>query len=100
MQTKDKILSVLKNLKPKYEKEGVVLLGLFGSYAQGRQTDLSDIDIVYRLNYDKFSKKYADGFSKLLRLDAIKEDLEKRLKTKVDFLPDKNKIILDEVLYV
>jgi len=100
MQTKDKILSVLKNLKPKYEKDGVVLLGLFGSYAQGRQTDLSDIDIVYRLNYDKFSKKYKDGFSKLLRLDAIKEDLEKRLKTKVDFVPDKNKIILDEVLYV
>jgi len=100
MQTKDKILSVLKNLKPKYEKDGVVLLGLFGSYAQGRQTDLSDIDIVYRLNYDKFSEKYRDGFSKLLRLDAIKEDLEKRLKTKVDFVPDKNKIILDEVLYV
>ncbi len=100
MQTKDKILSVLKNLKPKYEKDGVVLLGLFGSYAQGSQTDLSDIDIVYRLNYDKFSKKHKDGFSKLLRLDAIKEDLEKRLKTKVDFVPDKNKTILDEVLYV
>ncbi len=100
MYTQKKILSTLKKLKPMYESEGVLLLGLFGSYAQNKQTSFSDIDIVYHLNYDKFSQKYKDGFSKLLRLDEIKKDLENRFKTKVDFISDKNKTILDKAIYV
>lgn len=100
MHTKKSILSILKKLKPQYESEGVLLLGIFGSYAQNKQTNFSDIDIVYHLNYDKFSQKYKDGFSKLLRLDEIKKDLEKKFKTKVDFISDNNKNILDEAIYV
>lgn len=49
------ILSKLKELKPTYEKEGLILLGLFGSYAQDTQTKFSDIDLAYKLDYDKFS---------------------------------------------
>lgn len=91
---------MLKKLKPKYESEGILLLGLFGSYAQNTQTPLSDIDILYHLDYEKFSQKYQDGFSKLIRLDEIKKDLENQFKTKVDFVSDNNKDLLQKALYV
>ncbi|MFW9618298.1 MAG: nucleotidyltransferase family protein [Sulfurospirillum sp.] len=100
MHTRRSLLSMLKRLKPKYEREGIVILGLFGSYAQNKQTPFSDIDIIYHLDYEKFSQKYQDGFSKLLRLDEIKQDLENQLKTRVDFVPDNNKALLQKALYV
>lgn len=100
MHTKKSLLSMLKKLKPKYESEGILLLGLFGSYAQNTQTPLSDIDILYHLDYEKFSQKYQDGFSKLIRLDEIKKDLENQFKTKVDFVSDNNKDLLQKALYV
>ncbi|VAY86240.1 hypothetical protein MNB_ARC-1_899 [hydrothermal vent metagenome] len=52
---------LINNLKPKsiHEKERLALLGLFGSYIKDTQTQYSDIDIVYKLNYDKiFTKIY------------------------------------------
>ena len=52
------ILSKLKKLKPTYEKEGLILLGLFGSYAKETQNSFSDIDIAYKLDYDKFSQNF------------------------------------------
>ncbi len=97
--TKSAILSKLKELKPSYEKEGLLLLGLFGSYAKDTQDDFSDIDIAYKLDYDKFSQKYKDGFSKLLRIDDIKEELQQTFKTKIDFVPD-NKTLLKDIVYV
>ena len=100
MYTKENLLTMLKKLKPKYESEGILLLGLFGSYAQNKQTPFSDIDIIYHLDYEKFSQKYQDGFSKLIRLDEIKKDLENQFKTKVDFVSDNNKDLLQKALYV
>ncbi|HIP55997.1 MAG TPA: nucleotidyltransferase domain-containing protein [Arcobacter sp.] len=97
---KDQILNQLKILKPIYEKEGLTLLGLFGSYAKNTQTKYSDIDIVYRLDYDKFSQKYIGGFSKLLRIDDIKKELESTFSKQVDFIPDTNKNITQDLIYV
>ena len=74
MYKKDEIIIKLKKLKPIYEKEGLILLGLFGSYAKDTQTQFSDIDIAYRLDYDKFSQKYIGGFAKLLRIDDPRGD--------------------------
>ena len=71
---RDEIVSTLNKLKPQYEKEGVILLGLFGSYAKNQQTKFSDIDIAYKLDYEIFLKTYRDGFLKLLRLDDIKKN--------------------------
>ena len=83
MLTKNNILFTLKKIKPQYESEGVSLLGLFGSYATNKQTDFSDIDILYHLDYyDKFSKKYSDGFSKLIRLNEIKKIWRVNLRQK------------------
>lgn len=97
---KEEILSKLKELKPMYEKEGIIIVGLFGSYAKNRQTQYSDIDIAYKLDYDKFSQKYKDGFSKLLRIDDIKNELYEIFKIKVDFVSDNNKSILKDIAYV
>jgi predicted nucleotidyltransferase len=100
MSDKNSILSTLKKLKPIYEKEGLVLLGLFGSYARDTQTRFSDIDIAYKIDYDKFSSKYKDGFSKILRIDEIKKELQETFHTRVDLVPDSNKSILKELINV
>ena len=70
---KEEILNKLKEIKPLYEKEGLEILGVFGSYAKDTQDEFSDIDIAYRLDYNKFSQKYVDGFSKLLRIEEMKQ---------------------------
>lgn len=97
---KEEILNKLKELKPIYQKEGLEILGIFGSYANNTQTKYSDIDIAYKLNYDKFSKKYAGGFSKLLRINSIKEELQSIFKKEVDFIPDSNKKIMKDLIHV
>ena len=97
---KNEILSKLKELKPTYEKEGLVLLGLFGSYAKDTQTKFSDIDVAYRLDYDKFSLNYHGGFAKLLRIDAIKKELQTVFKIPIDLVPDSNKLILKDLINV
>ncbi|MEA3513504.1 MAG: nucleotidyltransferase domain-containing protein [Campylobacterota bacterium] len=100
MLNKNEIVLKLKELKPKYEQEGLILLGLFGSYARDNQNNFSDIDIAYKLDYDKFSQNYKDGFSKLLRIDDIKSELQQAFKTKIDFVPDSNRKLLKDIVYV
>ncbi|PPK58285.1 nucleotidyltransferase family protein [Malaciobacter marinus] len=100
MINKNDIVVKLKELKPKYEQEGLILIGLFGSYAKDNQNSFSDIDIAYKVDYNKFSQKYKDGFSKLLRIDAIKNELQETFKTKVDFVSDSNKKLLKDIVYV
>ena len=97
---KDEILTKLKELKPKYEKEGLILLGLFGSYAKDAQTKFSDIDVAYTLDYDKFSQNYKSGFAKLLRIDDIKKELQSIFKTSIDLVPDSNKSVVKDLLHV
>lgn len=96
----DDILLALKKLKPVYEEEGLTIIGLFGSFAKNTQSRFSDIDIAYTIDYDKFSTRYKDGFSKLIRIDDIKKELQSTLKTKVDFVPDSNKAVLEGIVYV
>ena len=97
---KNKILNKLKELKPIYQNEGLEILGVFGSYAKETNTKYSDIDIAYKLDYDKFSKKYIGGFSKILRINEIKDELKAIFKTEVDFVSDSNKKIMKDLIYV
>ncbi|WP_321311955.1 nucleotidyltransferase domain-containing protein [Halarcobacter sp.] len=97
---KEEIINKLKELKPIYQKEGLEIVGVFGSYAKDSNTDYSDIDIAYKLDYEKFSKKYIGGFSKLLRIDSIKDELQSIFKQPVDFVPDTNKEIMKDIVYV
>ena len=97
---KSDIVSTLHKLKPVYQEEGFILVGLFGSYARGTQSKFSDIDIAYKLDYDKFSQRYKDGFSKLLRIEDIKKELQSLFKKPVDLVPDNNKEILKDLINV
>jgi len=94
------ILQTLTEAKKQYQDEGFILLGLFGSYAKDTADRYSDIDLAYRIEYDKFSQKYKDGFSKLLRIDEIRKELEHTLHTKVDLVPDSNKKVTEGMIRV
>lgn len=78
--TKIEILQTLKTLKPKYQRDGLILVGLFGSFSRGEERADSDIDIVYEIEKDrKFSMfKYLKYLS----------DLERSLNHKVDLVRD------------
>ncbi len=52
----NQILKKLKELKPIYEKEGLIKITWAGSYAKNTQNEYSEIDIAYKLDYNKFSK--------------------------------------------
>jgi len=52
MNTED-VLNTLRQLKPVLKKEGITLLGVFGSYARGDYTAQSDVDILYDIDDPK-----------------------------------------------
>ncbi len=70
-KTKRMIVSVLK-------RNGVVKAGIFGSYARGEANKRSDIDILIEL---KKRKKFS-----LFDLVGLEQELEEKLKKKVDLL--------------
>jgi len=98
------ILRKLKKLKQKYEKDGFIIIGVFGSYARGESDNDSDIDILYELK-DEFYKRYP-GFKIYPVIDQIEEEIHSELLRRVD-LANMNalneigsKYILPEVVYV
>ncbi len=81
----DEILQTIRAFNRKYEKAGIRLMGVFGSYARDEATDFSDIDIAYRIDHTKF---YPDNaFKKLEAIQEIREKLERAFKRKVDLVP-------------
>ncbi len=84
--TREQILKKLNQIKPLYEKEGLSIVGLFGSFAKDSSDLFSDIDIAYRIDHQLFSHKFKDGFSKILRIADIKSELESTFKRRVDFI--------------
>ena len=104
--TKNEIINKLVLLKPMLKKEGITLLGIFGSYARGDYTKDSDVDILYKLdNVQEFIKKY-NGFSAFSKLGEIKNAISLAIDKPIDFV-DKNNLndigkvfILKELEYV
>ena len=70
-----KILNIISTLKHKYEPEGFVIIGVFGSVARGDDREKSDIDILYRCDTGP-SIKYSG-----LRFFALYEQVKKELET-------------------
>jgi len=98
------LIEKIRHLKNEYEKDGFIILGIFGSYARGDFKDNSDIDILYELK-DNFYKRYP-GFEIYTAIDKIEKRIQDELKRDVD-LANKNalneigcKYILPEVIYV
>jgi len=92
MLEKNEILSKLKQLKPTYEKEGLILIGLFGSYAKSNNTKYSDIDILYDTK---------QGITNLYdKKQFIKKSLEKIFNTKIDLASKKylKPYVKDEIM--
>ena len=106
MMNRNEVLQKLSTLKPLLREDGIVLLGIFGSYARNEQSDESDIDILYTLkNPRQFAKKHG-GFGAFSKLREIKEDLTKVLGKEIDFVEKSSlsrtgrKYILEELVDV
>jgi len=98
------ILDTITSLRHKYEPDGFIILGVFGSVARGDDREGSDIDILYRC--DAGSSQNYSGLRFFALYEQVKTDLENLLGRRVD-LADINglneigkKYILPEVLYV
>jgi predicted nucleotidyltransferase len=95
---------LLKILKEQLKTDGFIIDGIFGSYARDENTDNSDIDILYHLEKE-FYTKYS-GFIGFKKLDEIKNLISTTLNKKIDLAPKNNlsktaqKYILNEVEYV
>lgn len=100
MLYRDEIVAILKKLKLSYKEDGIILVGLFGSYAKDMQNKFSDIDIAYELDQDKLTQKYYGGFAKLLKIDSVRKELQSIFKKPVDFVPNANRNILKDIIYV
>jgi len=101
---KKKYKNAIEALKKRYAAEGFIILGIFGSFARGDETENSDIDILYEMT-ELFLGKYP-AWDAYARIEDIKAEIEAALGRKVD-LADKNalrevgkKYILPEVVYV
>lgn len=73
------ILAKMTLEKDKIKSKGVRKLGLFGSFAKGKQHKKSDIDIIVTFDYPNFDK-----YAELLIL------LEKMFKRKIDLVIESN----------
>ena len=80
------ITLLIAEKKKQYLQEGFEIIGIFGSYARGDANKYSDIDIAYKLDFDTFDKQFKGDFSKLLRIEEIKNELQKLLHLKVDLI--------------
>ncbi len=85
--TSKTIIETIKKEKNKLKEKGVKKIGLFGSYAKGKQRKKSDIDLL--VTFDKID---FDNYMELISL------LEKMLKRKVDLVIERN--LIPELNYV
>ncbi len=97
-ELKDKLEILKKNQGGVLADFGVKKIGIFGSFAKGKQTKKSDIDILV-----EFDKSKSIGFFKFIRLE---DKLSKKLRRKVDLVTKKalkpvmKQQVLKDVIYV
>jgi len=97
------IILSLRSLKSKYEKEGLIIEGLFGSYARGDTDKNSDIDILIHTE-PKFTQTY--GMRSIRRLNEIKQELSDYFNIPVDLASSSGmgqsakKFILEKAIYI
>ena len=88
MINKKEIIRTIEMNKLAMQEQGVIKLGLFGSFAKGKQHAKSDIDFLVRFD----NKDYGDQYFELL---FYLQDLFKR---KIDLIPEGN--LRKELRYV
>ena len=101
--TKDAVLSYLGELKEELQKEGIVELGLFGSYARGEAGVYSDIDIAIKRNETYLQDHSAYEYFTLI--DSIKSKISARFHRQSDLFDlgsdsSMKENILKDIIYV
>lgn len=103
MLKKEEIINYLKSVKSKYEKEGLYIKAIFGSYSRDEANENSDIDILVEAT-PKFASTY--GFRAIRRLKEIEAELSSKLGVPVDLADSSGmgktakKFIINKALYV
>jgi len=83
MSLQEEVLLFLKSIKSDLLNNGIKSIGLFGSIAKNKNTQNSDIDIVYETT-DKFINKYK-GWSAFTYLnDNLREKVKNKFNIDVD----------------
>jgi predicted nucleotidyltransferase len=90
---REKLIVELKKAKETYEKEGIHLIGIFGSYARDEADEFSDLDILYTLDRPRFHQNHSGGFAKLVRLEEVRNELNRRLHLPIDLVPLSDRFI-------
>lgn len=97
MKTLDDLKQILSQSKPLLQEQyRVTKLGIFGSYARGEQTTVSDVDIL--IDYEQAPT--------LFQLVELRDYLSERVGLKVDLVtknglkPRIQERILSEVIYL
>jgi predicted nucleotidyltransferase len=80
--TKEDILTYLKEIKPQLKEDGIISLGLFGSYAKGTQGVYSDIDVA--IEKDKDYLKTKNAYSYFEQVSKIQNLIQKKFGRKSD----------------
>lgn len=98
------ILEKIRQQKIKYAAEGLIILGVFGSFARDEETAESDLDLLFEID-DAFLDRYS-GWKACGRLEDIKEEISREIGKPID-MADRDaldeigrKFILPEVIYV
>ena len=92
MRTKDSLAKIKKIAVPILRKNNVIRAGIFGSFARGEAKNDSDVDILIKFR----------GRKNLLDLVGVKQELEEKMKRRVDVVTYKSihpllkEIILNE----
>jgi hypothetical protein len=76
MVQKSFILNHLKNIKEQYQLKGIVIVGIFGSFARDEASSSSDIDILYETK-----KGTKDIYDKKV---SLKDELKELFHTNID----------------
>ncbi len=95
--TQQELIEKLQLLKPVLKEEGIIILGIFGSYARNEQTPQSDVDILYDIDDPKAFAKRFGGFGAFTRLEELKYFISKNLNMKVDFIAKKGLNSVSEI---
>ena len=104
MPSKTQLIESLREVRPIFEKEGVHLLGIFGSYARDEASSGSDLDVLVETT-ERFMQKYR-GFAGFAKLEELRKFLEKKVQLDIDMvdkqglLQNNNNYILEHTLYV
>ena len=83
-----KELEILNSFKNKY-KNILEIKYIVGSFARGDFNQNSDIDIIYSLNPDFLANR--DVFEIFNILAEMKEELQKKLKRKIDLIDESSR---------